>query len=487
MQNKYKKMTCETPVQRLGLLLVAAVLLGGCIRPVGPDYEPPELVFDDQWHQELVAGMESGAADYQTWWGALDDRQLDSLIERAALQNLDLRVAAERISESRALLGIAAGERFPDIDATGGASRQQLSGGTPLGAIGGPNSATSVGVGAVWELDLWGRVARSVEAAEAGYEATLENYRDVQVVLYADVGSTYVELRKLQQRLRFARENVVAQRKTLRIVEARYKAELAPKLDLRQAELNLASTESSIPLLEAAILQAINRLSVLLGQTPGSLRAELTPVGEIPRPPEVLAVGIPADLTRRRPDIRRAERNLAAQTASIGVATSALYPNFFIDGDFGYSTVGGKLISSENETWGVGGFFSWNLFDGGRVRNAIDAEEARTAQLLATYEQTVLRSLQDVEDSMISFAEERQRAEALARAEAAAVDAVRLVNELYKRGLTDFQNVLDTERTLFVQQDQLAQSRGDVTLNLISIYRALGGGWSAGESSGDSP
>ena len=480
-------MACKTSVKRLVVLLVAVAFVGGCIRPVGPDYEPPELVTNDQWHQSLVVGMDSGEADYQTWWETLDDPQLNSLIERAALQNLDLRVAAERINEARALLGIAAGERLPDVDAVGSAGRQQLSDGVLGAPAGGPESATSVGVGATWEFDLWGRVARSVEAAEAGYEASIENYRDVEVVLFADIGSNYVELRKLQQQLRFANENVDAQRETLRIVEARYKAELAPMLDLRQAELNLASTESTRPRLEAAILQTINRLSVLLGQMPGSLRAELTPVGPIPGPPEALAVGIPADLTRRRPDIRRAERNLAAQTASIGIATSALYPNFFIDGNFGYATVGGKLISSENEAWTLGGFFSWNLFDGGRVRNAIDVEEARTGQLLAVYEQTVLRSLQDVEDSMIRFAEERNRAEALGRAEAAAVDAVRLVNELYKRGLTDFQNVLDTERALFVRQDQLAQSRGDVTLNLISIYRALGGGWSASESSLQEP
>ncbi len=472
---------CMNPAKHVFLLLVATIILGGCVRPVGPDYERPEFVTNDQWHQQLVAGMDTGEAAYQSWWIALGDPQLNSLIERATAQNLDIRIAAARINESRALLGIAAGERFPDVDGSGSASRQQLSQGSSGAPVGGPQNATAVGIGATWELDLWGRVSRTIEVAAASYEASIENYRDVQVVLYADIGSNYVELRKLQQRLRYARENIEAQRKTLDIVAARYKAELAPKLDLRQAELNHASTEASIPRLEIAILQTINRLSVLLGQAPGALRAKLMPIGDIPALPQALAVGIPADLARRRPDVRRAERNLAAQTASIGVATSALYPNFFISGDFGYATVGGELVATNNETWGVAGLFSWNLFDGGRVRNAIRVQEARTEQLLAAYEQTVLRSLQDVEDSLIGFAEERKRVDSLVRAEAASLDAVTLVNELYKRGLTDFQNVLDTERTLFVQQDELAQSRGDVALNLISIYRALGGGWSAGE------
>ncbi len=466
------------------LIATLSVLLAGCIRPVGPDYEEPEIVTADQWHQALVDGLDSGEADFQTWWEALNDPQLNSLIARAGDSNLDLRAAFARIDEARAQLGIATGERWPDADGFGSAQRQRRS----VGVAGisnqlPPANSTSVGIEASWEFDLWGRVSRSIESASANYEASVENYRDVLVVLYADVGTNYVLLRQLQQRLLFARNNVEAQRDTLKIVEARYKAELAPALDLRQAELNLATTESSIPGFEAEIVQTINRLSVLLGQQPGELYDELLATGEIPPPPARLAAGIPADLTRRRPDIRRAERNLAAQTAAIGIAKTGLYPNFFIGGDFGYSTVGGRLLESDNEAWSLGPFFSWNLFDGGRVRNSIRIEEARTEQLLAIYEQTVLGSLQDVEDSLVGFAEERKREAALIRAEAAALEAVRLVKELYKRGLTDFQNVLDTERALFNQQDQLAESRGNVTLNLISIYRALGGGWSGEDQS----
>jgi multidrug efflux system outer membrane protein len=468
----------------LGRVVLTATLsasLAGCISSVGPDYEAPEIVTADQWHQQLVYGLDSGEANFQTWWDELNDPLLNSLISRASQDSLDIRLAAGRIAEARAFLGIASGERYPDVDGVGSAQRGRISSGIGLGSQEAPKNFTSVGVEASWEIDLWGRVRRSVESASANYAASVENYRDVLVVLYADIGSNYVQLRKLQQRLKFAISNVEAQRETLGIVEARYKAELAPALDLRQAELNLAITEAAIPALEAAIIQNINRLSILLGQQPGKLYEELLATGPIPPPPASLVVGMPADLARRRPDIRRAERNLAAQTAAIGVAEAGLYPNFFIGGDFGYAAVGGKLLESRNETWSIGPFFSWNLFDGGRIRNSIRIEEARTEQLLAIYEQTVLRSLQDVEDSLVAFAEERKREAALQRAEVAAVEAVRLVRELYKRGLTDFQNVLDSERSLFQQQDQLADSTGDVTLNLISIYRALGGGWSAEE------
>jgi multidrug efflux system outer membrane protein len=471
----------------VAILPLAALflILAGCIRPVGPDHEQPDIVVADRWHQDLVAGLADGEADYQTWWLALQDPQLDSLIDRASQRNLDLKLAYARIAEGRAQLGIVKGERYPELDGFGSAQRLRLSEG--VSAVMPPpqerlDNFSELGVQASWELDLWGRVRRSVESAEASYAASLENYRDVMVVLYADVGSNYVLLRTLQERLRLARANVELQRETLDIVEARYRAELAPLLEVRQAELNLATTESTIPGLEAAIVQTINRLGVLLGEQPGVLNPELESGAVIPSPPGSVAMGIPADLVRRRPDIRRAERELAAQNALIGVATAALYPNFFIAGDFSYVTAAGSLFDSGNESWSIGPFFSWNLFNGGRVRSAIDVEEARTEQLLAIYEQTVLRSLQDVDDSLVAFAEEQKRLLALQRSEIAAADATRLVNALYKRGLTNFQNVLDTQRSLFGQQDLMAESSGNVMLNLISIYRALGGGWTDDET-----
>ncbi len=447
---------------------------------VGPDYERPQLIVADRWHQELVGGMIDGEATYQTWWVGLGDPTLVSLIERAQFQNLDLKLATARIAEAQAQLGIATGGQMPDVNGSGFVQRTRFSEGNQIIVAPPqqrPDTFRDIGIKSSWEIDLWGRVRRSIEAATASYEASLENHRDVQVVLSAVVGASYVQLRTLQQRLQFARANVELQRETLALVVARNLAELAPDLEVRQAEFNLAITESALPDLEAAILQTINQLSTLLGEQPGALRQELQTASPIPQLPVSVPTGIPAEVIRQRPDIRAAERVLAAQTALVGVTTTALYPNFFLLGDFSYATAAGGLFNGGNEAWSLGPFFSWNLFDGGRVRNAIHVEEAQTDQALIAYERTVLGALQDVEDSLIGFAMERERQAALQRGADAVAEADRLVRELYRQGLTNFQNVLDTQRSLFSQQDRLAESSGAVVLELISIYRSLGGGW----------
>lgn len=453
--------------------LLASITLAGCSWQVGPNYSEPEVVVDDEWHQSLVANGDQ--ADLSRWWERLNDPELTALIDTTEQNNLDLKVSSARIQESRALLRVVSGSRVPDLDALGTGQRQGTR--AQPGLPSSTQTFRQTGIEAAWEIDLWGRVGRSIESATASLEASIEDRRDLSVVLYADVASTYVQLRTLQERLRLARANVALQQETLELVTARHKAELAPDLELRQAELNLASTEAVIPSLNAALAQTMHRLSVLLGAQPGSLHTRLEPSNGLPILPTVLEVGVPADLIRRRPDLRRAERQLAAQTAQVGVATAALYPNFSLTGAFDFAAVTGGLFERDNRAWSFGPFFSWNLFDGGRVRGTIQIEEARTEQLLIAYEQAILRALQDVEDSMVGYAEERQREAALSKAVDAAEEADRLVRELYKRGLTNFQNVLDTQRTLFGQQDLLAESRGNVLLNLISIYRALGGGW----------
>lgn len=456
--------------------VVACLTLSACIT-VGPDYEQPDIVVADEWHQAVVANMQSSDPGV-AWWETLNDPKLNELVRRAQDGNLGLVNAVARVDEALRFLGIARGERYPDMDAVGGFDRRksQLS---VLPNVDSVDEFSDLRVGATWELDFWGRVRRTVESSQASYEATIEAYRDVLVLLNAQVASSYVFLRTLQERLRLANENAVRQRETLRLTEARNRAELAPDLDVEQARLNLATTESAVPALEAAVRQTINNLSVLLGEQPGDLIAELAPAQAIPAPPETLAAGIPADSIRNRPDVRQAERVLAAQTARIGIATAALYPNFFLNGDFGYAAVGGDLFNSNNETWSIGTFFAWNLFDGGRVRNSIGVEEARTEQALAAYEASVLEALRDTENSLIAYAYEQQRLMALERSVAAAAASADLVRILYRSGLTNFQNVLDTERSLFNQQDLSAVSKGEVVQNVISVYRAVGGGWSA--------
>lgn len=471
---------------RFSLSIVLVGLLSGCGLMLGPNYERPQLVVADSWHQALVGDMTQGEAAYQTWWVGLGDPALVSLIERAQLQNLDIKLAAARIAEASAQLGVAAGGRMPDVNGSGFAVRTRISEGilgVDIPPLDRPDTIRSIGIGSSWEIDLWGRVRRSIEAANASYEASLEDHRDVQVILSSVVGTRYVQLRTLQQRLSFARANVELQRETLALVDARNVAELAPDLEVRQAEFNLAITESALPDLEAAILQTINQLSTLLGERPGALHQELQAQSPMPGLPAAMPIAIPAEMVRQRPDIRAAERVLAAQTAIVGVATTALYPNFLLLGNFSYAAAAGGLFNGGNENWLLGPFFSWNLFDGGRVRNAIRVEEAQTEQALIAYERTVLGALQDVENSLIGFAKERERKAALQRGANAAAEADLLVRELYLQGLTNFQNVLDTQRSLFSQQDRLAESSGAVVLELISVYRSLGGGWQVKEES----
>jgi len=463
----------------LGLALVS-----GC--KVGPDYEPPESEMPDAWHQELTKGLAEGETNIRTWWTLLSDPVLNDLIQQAAQSNLDLQTAFARIVQARAALGIASGEKYPVVDGVGTAERFRSSEETtPFipPSLDRTDNFFQNGLDASWEIDIFGRIRRSVESADANLEASVEAYRDVLVLLYAEVAINYVEARALQERIRLARANIDAQRATLQLVQDRFDAELVGELDIRQAELNLANTESALPTLRILLTQTIHRLGVLLGERPTALHPTLAERVAIPGTPPEIAVGLPADILRQRPDIRQAERQLAAQTARIGVATADLYPRFSISGTLALEAnqVSNLYDASSSYAFGIGPSFSWNLFSGGRVRGNIRVEDARTEQALVAYEQTVLLALEDIENAMIAYVQEIDRREVLTRAVDAAQKSVELVQTRYREGLTDFQNVLDTQRSLFQQQDQLAASQGQVTQNVIRIYKALGGGWSVEE------
>lgn len=470
----------HTPLLPL-LVLAGVAAVGGCT--VGPDYVEPELAnLPDDWHAEITEGVLEGKAPIVTWWTIFDDPVLSSLIERAGAANLTLREAVWRVEESRALRGVAAGQRTPDVDLSGNASRTQPSDNGPQGDLvpGGldANDQFDLGVGASWELDLWGRVRRQVEAADAQVEASLEDYRDVLVTLYAEVAANYVDVRALQLRLRLARENVDGQESTLQLTKDRFDAGLVSALDVAQAESNLANTRSLIPRLEERLSVALNRLAVLLGTNPGALDEELSDDVAIPRVPDVFAMRLPNELLRQRPDIRAAERRLAAQTARVGIATADLYPQFSLTGFLGLQSAdAGDLPSSDSATWSLGLPVRWRLFAGGAVRSQIAAEKARTEQLLAAYEQTVLLALEEVEDAMVAFDKEIERRDHLKESATATRRSLDLVLTQYRAGIADFQNVLDTERSLLTRQDELAESEGIVIRNLITLYRALGGGW----------
>ncbi|MEM7307173.1 MAG: efflux transporter outer membrane subunit [Planctomycetota bacterium] len=469
---------------RLGALAAALLPLVGACR-VGPDYTPPELALPDAWHRELAGGLSEGPAELAVWWTTLDDPVLARVIERVGEGNLDLRATLARVREAQALRGVAASERKPTVDGVGAANRSRSSEGV-AGFLPPPQERVidfySAVFDAFWELDVWGRISRQVDAADASLEASVEAYRDVLVLLQAEAALSYLDVRTLQARLGYARGNVELQERTKGLTDNRFNSGLSAELDVRQAELNLATTESLIPLLESQLVQAMHRLDVLVGGFPGELREELSAVAAIPSPPDSAAVGLPADLLRRRPDVRQAERQLAAQTALVGVATASLYPQFTLVGTLGLEAFeNGDFFDSRNRAYSFGPSFRWPIFNAGRVRAQIDAEEARTEQALAAYEQTVRLALEEVENATVAFARERERAAALARAVAAAQRSVELVETQYKTGITNFQNVLDTQRQLFGRQDELAESQGLVVQRLVLLYKALGGGWSARE------
>ena len=464
---------------RRAFLTGALLAVAGCA--VGPDYVEPKEAVPDLWRMQLTRGLGEGKASFQQWWTALDDAMLTSLIQRAGEGSLDVRLALERIDEAAGRRGIARGEWFPSIDSVTSYDRSRISDGIFDGALPGggeTNSLYSTAIGGSWEIDVFGRVRRNVESNTAALDASVEDYRDVLVVLFAEAGNTYVAVRTFQERIRYNQGNIANQRATLSLVRERNRAGLVGDLDVRQAEQNLGRTEALLPFLRQSYVQAVNRLGVLLGLYPSALHAELSPEAPIPPPPSEVLVGLPRELLRQRPDVRRAERELAAQTARIGVATADLYPRLTLLGSFGFAATDVvNWTSWSSRAFSIGPKVIWNIFDGGKIRANIRTQEALTQQALTGYEQTVLLALEDAESSMIAFIEEQNRRDALDRSSVAAAQAVELVKTLYRTGLTDFQNVLDTERALFERQDELAQSRGLVTQNLISVYRALGGGW----------
>lgn len=448
--------------------------LGGCA--VGPDYRPPEVGVPTAYQQAVTNAFQTNVVSLQRWWTNFNDAVLETLITRASTNNLDLKIAAARIEEGRALRGVAKSGLAPQVDGLGGAQITRLNDDTA--AIPDPEGwNASIGASATWELDVWGRVRRGVESATAGYKATIEDFRDTLVILYGEIAASYMQVRTLQKRIEYAERNVKSQEETLKLTEDLNAAGLVGDLDVRQATLNLERTRSTIPTFRSDLVQAINRLGVLLGESPDALHDELSSVQSVPIPPDVVQVGLPAELLRQRPDVRAAERSLAAQTARIGVAKAELYPQFFLPGTLSLEALDIGNLSGSSMTYAFGPTMKWTLFAGGRIRNLIKVEEARTQQFLHGYEQTILLALEDAEGAMVAFAQERDRIGSVLAAREAAAQSVSLVKDLYRSGLTQFQNVLDMERSLAQEDDNLAVSRGLLAEDAVRIYRALGGGW----------
>ncbi len=520
-------------MRTIPVVLLMAMLFPGCM--TGPDYQKPDHKLPEKWNAQLEGGEKAEAAQLAEWWKGFGDSTLDSLVTRATEANFDLRIAETRILEARAGLQMTEGGLWPQVNASGSYRRSQsqkaaspkgsasaafsvsgtgigvtATGVTPEGDVvsvspdltGGGNSRVNfspgsgkhvpgrqsdlfqAGFDASWELDLFGGTRRAVEAAKADIEAALENYRDVQVTLIAEVARNYFNLRRVQSSLDITNNNIRIQKETLDLVRSRFQAGLTSELDVKTAEAQLASTTAAVPALETAISQYIHRLGGLLGREPGALQDELSPIAELPKAPPEVPVGLPSDLARRRPDIRRAERELAAATARIGVATADLFPKFSLTGSIaGRGSHLGSIVQGSNNLWSIGPGIQWPIFDAGRIRANIKIQNARQEQAFTVYEKTVMGTLEEVENALIAYAKEQNRFVSVTAAVEAQRRALEIARELYSKGLVNFLSVLDAERSLFAAEDQCAQSKAAILTNLVSLYKALGGGWVEAEES----
>ena len=483
---------------------ICLLLLTGCM--VGPDHHRPSPTLPAAWENRLeaapaadpVSTVTSEPLELVEWWKSFDDPVLASLVERAIELNLDIKQAQARIRQARASRGVATGGMWPQIDTSasyrnsrsGGSSSSSASSfgssgssnGTSLsgGGSGGSDSRDlfQMGLDASWELDLFGGLRRNVEASEADVQAAVEDRRDVLVSLAGEVGTNYTNLRGFQQQIEIARRNLEAQKHTGEITRKRHDAGFVGGLDVANARAQVASTQSQIPVLESSAKAAIYSLGVLLGQQPTALERELALDRPIPTTPPEVPVGLPSDLIRRRPDIRRSEAQLHGATARIGVATADLFPKFSLTGSFGLQ---GNEVSAlgglSNRFWSLGPTVSWPILDGGRIRWNIEVQNALQEQALLTYEQTILTALRDVETALVAYAKEQEHRRYLTEEVVENRKAVDLSMQLYVAGRTDFLNVLTAQRSLYASEDALVQSTRDVTNNLIALYKALGGGW----------
>jgi multidrug efflux system outer membrane protein len=479
-----KKTTMK--LKHLSIVPVLALLTGGCasIPSVGPNYHAPETKAPVHWTEPLAGGETNAAAAVAAWWEGFHDTELNSLVERAVCSNLDLRIAQSRIREARAQYGGAYADLGPTVNAGASYDRWHQSQHQPvLGDFGVPSSAFEnnlyqAGFDASWEIDVFGGKRRAVEAAKAQLSASEFGQRDVLVMLLGEVARDYVDLRGFQKRLAIANQNIKAQEKSLAITQNRFTNGLATDLDVQQATTVLATTRADVPTLESAIQTTTHNIEVLIGQQPGMLQTELAAAAPIPAQPPQVPVGLPSELLLRRPDVSRAERQLVAATANIGVAKSDLFPKFYLTGSVGSESISSSdWFTGGSRFWSVGPTVQWRIFDVGRIRANIKVQNARQEQALAAYEQTVLTAFEEVEDNLVLYAKEQVRRRSLEDAVAASQKSLDTANKLYASGLTDFLHVLDAERSLYQSQDALAQSDRTVSADLIALYKSLGGGW----------
>lgn len=466
-------------------LAIALPLLNACM--VGPDFTEPASTTDSTWTRGTRSVATPGPVIDTSWWQSLNDPQLNRLVETAAGQNLSLQRAGVRVLQARATLAATVGAYYPQQQQAFAAALAQRASDNNSHLIAGGTRSINLGragITAAWEIDFWGHFRRAIEAADSELTASVADYDNAMVSLLSDLASAYVHLRGLEARLAVTRRNLVVQREGFRVATVRFREGATSERDPAQAESQLADTEAQIPRLEAEIERAKNALGVLLGVTPGEVRGMVSSPGPIPRPRLMVAAGVPADLLRRRPDLRAAMANASAQSARVGVYEAQLYPAFSISGSFGVLTTdAGSIGIAGNRGWrtsqsyAVGPAVVWNILNWGQLTNQVRAQDAVLQQALLGYQQAVLQAQREVEDGLSGFVGAQRTAAALRRAVAASRRAAAVALTQYEQGQTDYTTVVTSQRMLLMQEDHLAQAEAEIPMKLISVYRALGGGW----------
>jgi NodT family efflux transporter outer membrane factor (OMF) lipoprotein len=472
-------------------LATATLALAGCM--LGPNFDPPKVDEPKGWKgldpavtdTATTSKPVAGEPDVAQWWSSFNDTTLTTLIERADADNQTLASAEARIRAARARRAIAIGGLYPVVDAFGGAAHSPNFASTTVPYSPGTD-LFAAGFDASWELDIFGRIRRRIEVTEAELNAAIYDMRDVRVTLAAEVASNYAQLRTAQAQLVILRNNLATQEDALKLTTRLYEAGIVGLLDVSNARAQVESTRSRVPIFESSVREAIYTLDVLIGKDPRTLLAELEPSGPMLMAPQRIPVGLPSQLLKRRPDIRRAEAQLHAATARIGIAIADQFPTVSLTGALGtQSTNASNIVSLATTYWSVGANATWTIFDGGKLQANVLLQKALTEAAIADYRQQVLVAFRDVEVALVNFSQEQSRRDALRHSVDAFNEAVGLATELYTAGRTDFLNVLAAQRSLLDTQEALAQSERAIADDLIALYKALGGGW--GTDPSDSP
>lgn len=479
---------------RKSLFLIAMAAIGSSACAVGPDYRTPDSTMPQQWH---AAGDQMPTAHVDTeWWKQFNDAALNDIVARALQNNADVRMAALRVAQSRAQRGAAAGARWPSLNASAAYDRQRQSENgvntrvidlvAPpaqrdqiISALSEPFSVYQAGFDAAWELDLWGRVRRSVESADAALQASGEDLHDAQLSLIAEVVRAYLELRGVQEELRIASTDVEASADLVELTAYRVKGGIVDELDLSTQRARLAQTRASVPVLQQRQTQILSTLALLSNVEPGALDAQLANPPAAFVLPENVAGGVPSEVARRRPDIRRAEARLHGATAEIGVAIADLYPRITLTGDFVQQSLrASDLTDWGSRQWSIGPSISLPIFDGSRRRSVVEIRKLQQQEAAVNYQRIVLRAWHEIENALSGYAAERQRNKELAAALTSSRDAYEIAHVRYNHGLVDYLVELDAHRTLLQVESSYAESTTQVGTQLVAIYKALGGGWS---------